>query len=158
MLHLKNAPANRAMRGGGGSFAVIRVPLGLLLVVAAVLKAHGTSIETLLQFNANTATRLFALCEAALGMWLLSGRWPSASWLVAVATFAAFTAYNLFSLGFGHRSCGCFGAVELHPVVPLSLDVAVLAALFVGGRYTERDKCDSPFSQQSERFWVQFAQ
>lgn len=64
-------------------------------------------------------------------MWLLSGRWPSASWVVAVATFAAFAAYNLFSLGFGHRSCGCFGAVELHPVVLLSLDVAVLAALFV---------------------------
>ncbi len=63
-------------------------------------------------------------------MWLTSGRWPRAAWLVAVSVFIAFGCYSLVEAIEGAPTCNCFGAVSVSPWISLALDVGALAGLF----------------------------
>lgn len=46
--------------------------------------------------------------------------------MVAFAGFACFSAYRALS---GHDTCGCFGAVKVHPWATFTLDVAIVGLL-----------------------------
>ncbi|MCI0461710.1 MAG: DUF1573 domain-containing protein [Gemmataceae bacterium] len=70
--------------------------------------------------------------EVFLAVWLLSGKRPLGSWLVALATFAGFAAVSFYQGETGQSSCGCFGRLKVSPWVAFGLDVLVLAVLVLG--------------------------
>src|SRR5207249_8212034 len=70
--------------------------------------------------------------EILLGIWLLSGKSPIGSWIVALAGFASFAAVSSYLGWIGQASCGCFGRLSVNPWVAFGLDVVVIAILLVG--------------------------
>ena len=106
--------------------------LGLLLLAAAGLKLYGLSVSTMPQsgwFGQSWVQLLAAEWELVLGLWLLCGAMPKASWFAAVATFLVFAAVS-GSLGLdGAESCGCLGAVQTNPWWAFAVDVFALFLL-----------------------------
>src|SRR5947209_6362476 len=109
--------------------------LGLLLIAAAVLKAHeqAGAWAAASDFSAGRWLSLGALgVELVLGFWLLTGLYPRlARWLAGTA-FVVFLAVSLTRAAAGETSCGCFGRVPVNPWITAGLDaVAVVALLLV---------------------------
>lgn len=106
--------------------------VGAVLVAAAVLKATGRSFDPLSR-NGLTAAAWAQLAvvqaEIGLGGWLLSGVAAAGAWLLATATFFAFSAVSFYSGVTGQEDCGCFGAVQVNPWYTFGFDVAVVATL-----------------------------
>jgi hypothetical protein len=121
-------PASDAVHGTAP--VTVRMLIGGLLLIAAGLKFYALPPEshmpTWLPAAANSS---LAVIEAALGLWLLSGRVAHLARLATATAFAAFATYNLTALCVGRRSCACFGAVHVHPMAVFGLDVLVLVAL-----------------------------
>ncbi len=73
--------------------------LALLLFIAAGLKLYGLRVEAVASMGFFAAPQIqlaVVILEIALGVWLLSGKAPDASWLVALFTFSAFAAVSLW--------------------------------------------------------------
>ena len=126
------------------SYAVLRILLALLILTAAGLKAHQLATEPVVgTFFADS--RLFLIClvelELLLGLWLLVGGYPKASWTVALLSFGLFAVVSLYKALSGAASCDCFGKIEVNPWYTLTLDVAVIAAL-LGCRPTSTTPLD----------------
>ena len=110
--------------------------LGLLLLTAAVLKGH--ELLTTPMANADIWTnRNFMIFqvefELALGIWLLSGLFKRAAWLVTLGCFVLFFGVTLYKGITGAASCGCFGNVHVNPWITLfaiDLPAVVLLAIF----------------------------
>jgi hypothetical protein len=69
--------------------------------------------------------------ELGVGLLLLSGLyWQRLRW-VALSLFASFALYSLSLALSGATSCGCFGAVNIHPWWTFSLDLAVVLGLLI---------------------------
>jgi len=110
--------------------------LGLLLLAGAVLKGH----ELLTTPMANVdiwSNRYFLIFvvefELSLSIWLLSGLFKRASWLVTLGCFSLFCCITLYKGLTGAASCGCFGNVHVNPWITLfaiDLPAVVLLALF----------------------------
>jgi len=109
--------------------------LGVLLIVAAVLKGHelltvpvaGRSIWT---------SRGFLIVqielELALGLWIVSGIAKRAVWWVVVGCFILFGGISLYKGLTGADSCGCFGRVPVNPwVTLLAIDFPALVVLLL---------------------------
>jgi hypothetical protein len=108
--------------------------VGLLLLLAAVLKLYGLNVAPFAQYGKllNTSVQFAAVeWEVVLGVWLLSGRRPLGAWLAAVLTFAAFAVVSGYLGVIGQASCGCFGAIQASPWVAFSVDVVALVLLAV---------------------------
>lgn len=67
--------------------------------------------------------------ELGLGIWLLSGLFRKAAWLVAVLAFGLFMIVTLQKGLSGADSCGCFGKVHVNPWVTFT---AIDVSLFLG--------------------------
>jgi hypothetical protein len=123
----------RNMREMGLKF-VLRV-LGLLLLTAAVMKGH----ELLTTPMANTdiwSNRYFLIFqvefELALGIWLLSGLFRRAAWLVVLGCFTLFCCVTLYKGLTGAASCGCFGRIHVNPWITLfAIDLPAVLALLL---------------------------
>jgi len=96
--------------------------LGLLLLTGAVLKGY----ELLTTPTANTdiwSNRYFLIFvvefELSLGIWLLSGLFKRAAWLVTLGCFSLFCCITLYKGLTGAASCGCFGNVHVNPWITL---------------------------------------
>jgi uncharacterized membrane protein YphA (DoxX/SURF4 family) len=115
------------------SFGVVRAAVGLLLITAALLKAHESvadsfgPVTTLEKFGGIAAVEL----ELALGLWMLFGVFARVSRLVAIACFAGFAAVSFYKILHGDSSCGCFGRLSLRPWQTMIVDLAAVAALLV---------------------------
>lgn len=115
---------------------IVLKALGLLLLTAAVLKGH--ELLTTPMANADIwSNRNFMIFqvefELALGIWLLSGLFKRASWLVTLGCFALFCGVTLYKALAGFGSCGCFGNVHVNPWITLfavDLPAVVLLAIF----------------------------
>ncbi len=97
---------------------------GLVLIAAAALK----SIDL---FNGIVTQHLFwhlveILLEAAVGLWLVSGRTGRLAALVTVCLFTVFTGVSATRGVTGHTSCGCFGPVRVNPWLTTILDLTIV--------------------------------
>lgn len=113
---------------------VLRV-LGAVLLVAAGLKGHQLLTEPLAENSIWSSRPLLILqveLELVLGVWLLSGLFARAAWLVSLACFGFFSLVTLYKGLTGAASCGCFGAVSVNPwVTLLAIDLPAVIALAV---------------------------
>ncbi len=110
----------------------IACTLGLLLLAAAGLKLYGLQVSAVprgVWLYAPRVQVVVLLWEVVLGLWLVSGRYPTGSWLAAVGTFTAFAGVSGYLGWVGQAECGCFGSVKASPWHALAVDVAALAGL-----------------------------
>jgi len=112
----------------------MRYAAGLLLVVAAVLKAmelfHQPTI-VLVDSRGSWLIPHHIGVELGLGLLVLIGIcWRQVRWL-ALVVFVAFAIYSFRLAVGGAISCGCFGPFKLHPWWTFSLDVAVVLGLLI---------------------------
>ncbi len=110
------------------------VPLvvGLILIVAALLKTHQLATEELREqtaLNSRTFLTLLVLYETALAVGLLSGIAPGLLRWLAIITFAVFFEVSLYQGVMKYGGCGCLGKVHVSPWVMLAGDSLVLVAL-----------------------------
>ena len=114
-----------------GAYNVVRVAVGGLLLIAAVLKAVEPSMPSL-------TSRLLVMSqiflECSLAAWLLSGIAPHTGRFVALIVFAGFAGIVGWKLLSGEESCNCFGRLEVPPMYTLGLDVVVIVALALARR------------------------
>jgi hypothetical protein len=104
---------------------IVRLALGVLLVVTAVLKMTGGSADALRTALPIVSPRLYAsgvMAEFILGVWLLSGLAPAWSWLCGLGIFGLLAALS-FQLGVtGQASCGCLGKLPVSPWWAFAVD------------------------------------
>jgi hypothetical protein len=108
--------------------------LGLLLLLAAALKAHQLATEPTAErdlFSHRWFLIVWVEVEIVLGLWFLSSFARRASWLAAVLCFLAFGAFTLHKALAGETSCGCFGRIEINPWHTFAFDLAALLALSI---------------------------
>jgi hypothetical protein len=113
-------------------YRVVARLLGLLLLLAAVLKLYGLAVGPVAKvgfFSAAWFQALVVSFEIGLGLWLVSGEWAVWSWLVSLLTFTIFAGISFRAAWVGQATCNCFGPVPLSPWYAFGLDVGVLALL-----------------------------
>lgn len=110
----------------------MRWVVGLLLVGAAVLKAAQLLAEPALSAASPALRYLVPLqiaAEAGLGLLALSGVWWRQLRWLALVFFSAFALYSFHLATSGAATCGCFGALNVHPWWTFAIDAAVVAGL-----------------------------
>jgi len=113
-------------------FRFVRLVLGLLLLVAAGLKAHGLTTDPLSQdsFLASPLLQVAVIeVELLLGLWLLSGRSVRAAWAATLMFFVILSGVSLYQALTGQESCGCLGRVAMSPWWAFILDITACLAL-----------------------------
>ena len=107
--------------------------LGGLLIVAAVLKGWQLLTEPVAGINiwSNRAFLILTVeIELALGIWLVSGLFKKAAWLVGIFCFGFFSCLTLYKGISGDESCGCFGSVHVNPWITLfAVDIPAIIVL-----------------------------
>lgn len=109
-----------------------RLILGLLFLVAAALKLRGLAVSALPPVGwwslpwVQTAAIEW---EIFLGLWLLSGRWLVAAWVVALGTMGLLTGVSAYLGSIGQASCRCFGTISASPWHVFVVDAFVLLLL-----------------------------
>ena len=129
--------------------------LALLLFIAAGLKLYGLRVEAVASMGVFAAPQIqlaVVILEISLGLWLLSGKAPDGSWLVALFTFSAFAAVSLWLASIGRSSCGCFGRLAVSPWYAFAIDVVVLAALTLSRPDFSSPPPNKPTSHRSQWF------
>lgn len=94
----------RSMRAAG--YAPVRIALGVVLLLAAVLKAHQLVFDPPLGgglFENRWFLAAIAELELFFGLWLLAGLYPHATRLVAMLCFAGFAGVSLAKILGGER-------------------------------------------------------
>ncbi len=117
--------------------------LGVLLVVAAALKAwqflaDHTPPDDLVEAFFRVFT-VFEICfEVLIGLWLVSGLWKKWAVRVAILCFAVFFCITLYHVGAGSKTCGCFGPIEVAPLITLlAIDLPAIIVLAAFGLLPE---------------------
>jgi hypothetical protein len=123
--------ANQLSKRNG--FTVVRIVLGILLLAAGLLKIWGMAAEPVPQFALFSRHWYVVLIEieVCLSLWLFSGLYAPAAWLVALVIFGGFAGVSLQDIAIGRKSCDCFGPLTLSPVFALGLDILAVAALLI---------------------------
>src|SRR4051794_21006989 len=104
---------------------IVSCGLGLFLLAAAALKVYGRAADPVTPVGIFSEAWFQAgviVFEFFLGGWLLSGKHPLGSWVVASAAFTAFAVTSFFLGAEGRSSCGCFGQLAVSPWTALSID------------------------------------
>jgi len=126
-------PAYRDMMNKANK--VVMVAAGVMLLAASVLKTHQLLTEPILSKDFWESWLFFVIqipLELGLSIWLLSGLFRKAAWLVAVVSFGIFIAVTLQKGLTGVESCGCFGRVHVNPwITLLTIDIPLFIALLV---------------------------
>ena len=116
----------------GRGARVVLPGLGLILLIAAGLKAHQLATEPV-PGEGLLSIRWFQIvwveAEILLGLWLVSGLARRAAWATALVCFLVFAGVTFPKALAGADSCGCFGAVKVNPWYTLVLDVGAVGAL-----------------------------
>jgi hypothetical protein len=114
---------------------VLLKALGLLLLTAAILKGRQLLTEPVAN-NDIWSYRPFLILtvefELALAIWLLSGLFKKAAWLVSLLCFSFFSAITFYKAVAGFASCGCFGSVHVNPWITFfAIDLPSVIALSI---------------------------
>lgn len=128
--------------GGAVAVALARVVVPLWLLAGAVLKLVDSSPShlpaALIKWMGALGVDLGFVLRFSIGveltvvgvMWLV----PRLARPVGIAMLLAFVPVLVGDVALGASSCGCFGAVQIHPGVTLVMDVAFLLGLVLLGR------------------------
>jgi hypothetical protein len=111
---------------------VVRIVVAGVLLIAAGMKFYAAVVESRIFFGQATERwQELALVqfELAMGLWLLSGLRPRASWAAALGCFGLFAAVSFYKALTGETDCGCLGQIAINPWYMASFDVLVLGAL-----------------------------
>lgn len=109
---------------------------GVVFLVAAALKIHQLLTEPIISKGFWESWEFFLIqipLELGLGIWLVSGLFRKAGWLLALISFAGFIVVTLYKGIIGAESCGCFGTVHVDPWITLfimDVPIFVLLAIF----------------------------
>jgi len=109
--------------------------LAIALLTAAVLKGWQLLTEPVAN-NDIWSYRPFLILtvefELALAIWLLSGLFKKAAWLVTLLCFSVFSAITLYKGITGAETCGCFGSVHVNPWITLfAIDLPAVITLSI---------------------------
>lgn len=128
-------------REGWLPFAPVRIGAGVLLLVAATLKAH--QLATIV-FPADGWLRIAQVtAEWLLSLWLLAGLFPLILWMAAVACFIVFSGVTTIKIIQLQTTCGCFGELRTDPRLMLGVDLLCLAIVAISRPGTWRRNVDS---------------
>ena len=137
---------------------VVMYIAGAVLVIAAVLKIHQLLTEPIISKGFWESWAFFVIqipLELGLGIWLLSGLFRKAAWLIAVLSFALFIVVTLHQGLTGVTSCGCFGKVVVNPWITLFfIDAPIFLLLLVF--FPRGQKLLPPPWPAAEHFWGVF--
>lgn len=95
---------------------VLSIAIGIALLAAAALKAEaliGASVSPDRALDALWFPLGALVAEVFLGIWLVSGVFPSFGRRVALAGFLLFSCVAAYKVVTGAASCGCLGRVEV---------------------------------------------
>lgn len=119
----------------GTANRIVTAVVGLVLILASILKIHQLLTEPIISRGLWESWEFFLIqipLELGLGIWLLSGLFRKAVWLVAVISFGLFSLVTLQKIISGAESCGCFGRVQVDPWITfLAVDISFLLALLI---------------------------
>jgi hypothetical protein len=125
----------------------MRLVAGCLLVCAAMLKAAEfwtRPTATMLGPSGHWLLLLQTALELGFGLIMISGRyWRTFRWL-AILLFTSFASYSLYLVIRGADSCGCFGAIRIHPSWTFILDLAVVLGLVMSLRCSGEQQWVTP--------------
>jgi thiol-disulfide isomerase/thioredoxin len=114
---------------------VVMAVAGIVLLIAAVLKTHQLLTEPVISKSFWESWEFFVIqipLEIGLGIWLLSGLFKKAGWLLAVFAFTVFIGVTAYKGMIGVESCGCFGRVKVNPWITLFImDIPLLFSLLI---------------------------
>lgn len=114
---------------------IIMTIAGLLLIIAGVLKAHQLMTQPILTEGFWESWLFFVIqipLELGLGIWLVSGLFRKAGWLLATLAYGGFIVVTLVKAVTGAASCGCFGTVTVNPWITLfAMDIPVFVLLIM---------------------------
>lgn len=108
---------------------------GLLFIAATVLKSRQVMTEPIVSDGFWESWEFFMIqipLELGLGIWLVSGLFRKAGWLLGVLAFASFIFFTGQKALVGAESCGCFGTIHVNPWVTLfAIDLPFLIGLLI---------------------------
>lgn len=116
------------------STALVHLAVAALLATAAFFKTLQLSGEPVTGTGLldNRHVQLLTIqAEIALAGWLLSGIARRAAAWTAMCAFVVFAAITTSRFIAGESSCGCFGNIQIPPLIMLTVDVLAFMALFV---------------------------
>jgi thiol-disulfide isomerase/thioredoxin len=109
---------------------------GIFLLGASVLKVHQLVTEPIISKGFWESWEFFLIqipLELGLGIWLVSGLFRKAGWLLGFIAFGGFIGVTLYKGLSGAESCGCFGMIKVNPWITLSaidIPIFILLAIF----------------------------
>ena len=114
---------------------IAMVLAGAFLVVASILKSHQLLTEPILSKGFWESWLFFVIqipLELGLGIWLVSGLFKKAGWLLGTLAFAGFIGVTSYKWYSGQGSCGCFGVVHVKPWITLmTIDIPIFLLLAI---------------------------
>jgi hypothetical protein len=114
-------------------FILLRLLSASILLSGAVAK--GLSLAGMGKYalaSGNVSWEVLPIVfETVFGLWVLRGWWPRGIWWSSLFVWASLSIISLVKILQGHDSCGCFGAVSIHPSVMLFTDMSVFLAFVV---------------------------
>ena len=112
---------------------IVMAIAGSILLIAGVLKIQQLLTEPVISDSFWESWAFFVIqvpLELGLGIWLLSGLFRKAAWLLTLISFAGFIGIVLYKAITGAESCGCFGTVKVDPRITLTvIDIPIFLAL-----------------------------
>jgi hypothetical protein len=103
--------------------------VGLILLVAAMLKAHQLATTPSLGeglLHARWFNILVVEVELLFGLWLFFGLLSRLTWFATIGCFSMFALVSFYKAFSGEDSCGCFGLVKINPWITTLLDLVIV--------------------------------
>lgn len=108
---------------------------GAVLIIAGILKVHQLLTEPIMSKGFWESWAFFVIqipLELGLGIWLVSGLFRKAAWLLGLLSFGGFIGVTLQKVIVGAESCGCFGTITVNPLITFSLiDIPLFLAFAI---------------------------
>lgn len=130
------AENSRSLYGDG--YATVRIVAGLFMLTAAIAKTHHVSLGRPLDFStgwAHASVVLLIEAEWLMAAVLLTGLCPLLMRFVAPSVLVFFALFAVSRAIDGANSCGCFGAITIHPWVIATSDLLLAGMLLFFGSW-----------------------
>lgn len=118
-----------ATRWFSSHFRVVCFLIGVLLTAGAILKLYIAMAGTAQTVTLRLTTAFFALAKLCLAGWHFWGASPLLLRNTSMFIFGSFAAYALGQVVRGQPSCGCFGTLDVPPLLTFLVDLVVVLAL-----------------------------
>lgn len=108
---------------------VIHFLISFVLATTALAKLHLLTTDPFADLNTGTSVILlwFAVFAEFAVIWVIaSSATPHLKRAVLVVFFSIMTGFSAYNVLIGRASCGCAGAVDLHPIWVLTFDVVIV--------------------------------